>query len=96
MCNDYYLTDLCLVHFHCRNLEQMKEKIKNNIIGLGYSFDLNSLKDVILKNNNCAGHHHIKNQIQIFENTYSLQEEQIHKNDILLQPLTERIRNGFF
>lgn len=96
MCSDYFLTDLCLIHYHCRNTEQMKEKIKNNILGLGYKYELQSLRDVIQKNGNCTGHHHIKNQILVFENNYSIPTDSIDKNDISLVPLLERIKGGYF
>jgi len=70
--NDYHLTKICLVHYHCRNIEQMKKKILNNITGLGYHNDLNYLKNLINTNPNCAGNHHVKYQISILEGTYSL------------------------
>ena len=31
------MTNLCLIHYHCRNLEQMKKKSYNNVKGLGYN-----------------------------------------------------------
>ena len=27
--DNYYLTDFCLIHYHCRNLDQMKKKVFN-------------------------------------------------------------------
>jgi hypothetical protein len=34
--NNYHLTNICLVHYHCRNLNQMKKKVLNNITGFCY------------------------------------------------------------
>lgn len=95
-CKDYFVTDLCLVHYHHRNLEQIKKKINNNIVGLGYKNELNSLKTLMSINENCAGNHHVKNQILLFENNYSMPSGKIEDSDISLKPLSDRITNGFF
>jgi len=102
ICTDeYFLTKLCLIHFHNRNLEQMKKKIYNNVLGLGYNVDsLESLKKNIMDNKDCPGNHHIKNQIKILENNYNLQY--IHLQDsnksklINLYNFNNIIKNGFF
>lgn len=93
MVTNYILTKLCLVHFHSRNLDQMKKKVFNNIIGLGYQpFKLNELKK-LAKINGCEGIHHINNQIDILENNYKLPIGKINNNDISLEPLNNFIIN---
>ena len=67
----YFLTDLVLVHYHCRNLKQMTKKIRNNIIGLGYKENVKYLKSSLIKDKNIAGNHHIKDMIRLLENTYT-------------------------
>lgn len=90
--NDYYLTQFCLIHYHCRNLDQMKKKIYNNVLGLGYHpFDINRLNQIIKKNPTIDGIHHIKNQIQILQNTYSISNESVLPNDISLKPLSVKL-----
>ena len=85
---NYYLSNFCLVHYHCRNLEQMKKKIFNNISGLGHSpFNLSYLKTI--EKSNPDGIHHIRNQIQILENTFNLPID-MHSN-ISLFPLINKI-----
>jgi len=70
--NGYVVSNICLVHFHCRNLEQMKKKVCNNVTGLGYINDINSLRNLIKNNPNCSGNHHVKHQINILECEYRL------------------------
>lgn len=91
-CNDYFLSNLCLVHFHERNLDQIKKKVYNNVKGLGYNpFDLNSLLN--LKNSGCSlmGFHHVNKQIQILKNNFQLNIKNIESNDISLTPLNNKI-----
>jgi hypothetical protein len=89
----YMLTDLCLVHYHCRNIDQMKKKVYNNVSGLGYEpFNLSSLKS-LLKQNDIAGLHHIENQIAILENKYELELSEIKSSDIDLTPISKYILN---
>ena len=96
-CSDYYLTNLCLVHYHCRNIEQMKQKIYNNVSGLGYPVnDLSSLKNIINKNPSCIGNHHIKHQINVLENTYIFPFADYHESFIDLSLLKNRIIGGYF
>ncbi len=94
--NDYVLSKICLVHYHQRNLEQMKKKIKANIEGLGYKNDLNELKKELEKNQNCPGNHHVKNQINILENKYEFVINKDNIKDISLLPLKNRIIQGYF
>jgi hypothetical protein len=73
-------------------MDQMKKKVYNNVSGLGYHpFKINLLKKTIAINGNCAGYHHIKHQINILENKYSLSIESENPNDINLKPLSEKI-----
>jgi len=78
----YFLTNICLVHFHCRNVEQMKKKVLNNVIGLGYPNNLEKLKNLIEENPGTAGFHHVKNLISIMEGTFKLPV--ISYNDTLI------------
>lgn len=90
--NNYYLTNFCLVHYHCRNLDQMKKKIYNNLVGLGYSpFNLNELKNILIKNPSIQGSHHIKNQIEVLENKYSIHKDTLLQSDISLKPISNKI-----
>lgn len=94
--NDYHLTKLCLVHYHSRNVEQMKKKILNNVTGLGYHNDLNFLKNLIQNSPHCSGNHHVRNQINVLEGTYSLGVHTINGNEIDLTVLKNRIIGKFF
>lgn len=90
--NDYYMTNFCLIHYHCRNLEQMKKKIYNNVVGLGYPpFDLNKLNQILKQNSTIEGNHHIKNQIQVLKNNYNIQLGTLLKTDISLKPVSDKI-----
>jgi len=88
----FTLSNLCLVHYHCRNLEQHIKKVINNVNGLGYdNTDLNLLKNL---EKNCAGAHHISHMINIHEGTYSIStNEPINKDDIDLSPISKFIKN---
>jgi len=90
--NDYFLTKLCLVHYHCRNLEQMKKKVYNNVYGLGYHpFNVNNLKNIIMKNPKIQGNQHINNQINILQKKYNIPIDTPNKTDIVLKPISEII-----
>ena len=95
-CNDYHLTKIALVHYHFRNSEQIKKKIYNNVIGLGY--DMNSLKEILIQNPHTPGCHHITNLIEIQENRYKLPYSNIidTNNCISIAPLKNRIIGGYF
>ena len=81
--NKYKLSKLCLVHFHCRNMEQMKKKIYNNVRGLNYPVtDLQKLKEMIENTPTCIGNHHVKNQIRVLENTFTLPLISLDENDV--------------
>jgi hypothetical protein len=88
----YYLTEICLVHYHARNLTQLTKKVYNNVIGLKYDpFNLAKLEDKI-KSNNPQGKHHIQNQILILKKEFRLPQETHDPNDISLQPIRDFLR----
>jgi hypothetical protein len=85
--NNYILSNLCLVHYHTRNLDQIKKKVFNNISGLGYNpFDLQSLKRKT--NHNIMGFHHVIKQIEILEKRYKIGGESVSNSDIKLSPIS--------
>jgi hypothetical protein len=87
--NNYLLTPFCLVHFHNRNLDQIKKKVFNNVSGLGYNpFNLNRLR-VIAGNTANSGYHHAIKQVELLTNTYKLPYDECNENDISLKPLNE-------
>jgi Glycosyl transferase family 2 len=89
--NNYLLTKICLVHFHLRNMDQMKKKIYNNVKGLGHNpFNLNELK-ILAQNTTRMGHHHITNQINVLENKFKLEKSVLNASDISLIPLNKKI-----
>lgn len=92
--SNYHLTTLCLVHYHCRNLEQMKKKIFNNVSGLGYNpFDLNRLKQIARVG--AQGVHHINHQISVLEGTFVLPIDTLSstKDTISLTPIINKIKS---
>jgi len=92
----FLLTKICLIHYHSRNLNQMKKKILNNVLGLGYPNDINALKRLLLNNDKCPGNHHVKNQINVLENTFILYTTTILPSFIDLSPFAQRIKDGYF
>ena len=94
--NDYLLTKLCLIHYHERNNQQMKKKIFNNITGLHYQNDLGYLKNLINNNPSCPGNHHVKYQINVLENNYTLPIHQKNEGNIKLSVFSQRIKDGCF
>jgi len=71
-CDDYILTDLVLVHYHCRNIDQMIKKVRTNVNGLGYPEDIETLTKILSDNNNIPGSHHIQHMINILSNKFNL------------------------
>ena len=61
--NNYFVSDLYLIHFHKRSDEQHKKKIIANITGLGYKMDITELK----KLGCCDGWHHVNMCIYMLE-----------------------------
>jgi hypothetical protein len=91
--NNYYFTDLCLVHFHVRNLKQMKKKIYCNVAGFGYPADnLLELKNLLDSNPTCAGNHHVCQHIKILEKTYELPCHAYDENSVNLTPLNDFVK----
>jgi len=87
--SNYVLTDLCLVHYHQRNLEQMKKKIYNNVSGLGHNpFDLQGLKRLYGSPAGAIGWHHIEHQIQVLEGKFALSISNSEASDINLSPIS--------
>jgi hypothetical protein len=85
--NNYILTNLCLLHYHQRNLEQMKKKIYNNVTGLGYNpFDLPALKK--LNSGGVMGNHHVNYQINVLEGKFALGISNSEASDINLSPIS--------
>jgi hypothetical protein len=95
-CNDYHLTKICLVHYHSRNLEQIKKKIINNVIGLGHENNLDYLKNLINTNPLCDGNHHVTALIRLLENTYLFNVNCYTEDAIDLTDLQNIIAKGFF
>jgi len=90
--NNYFLSNLCLIHFHQRNLDQIKKKVFNNVKGLGYPlFNLEELKKIQMIGYLVWGHHHVAKQIAILENNFKLDIEEKEPGDISLSPLNEKI-----
>lgn len=90
--SNYLMTNLCLVHFHQRNLDQIKKKVFNNVNGLGHNpFDLNYLLYLKQRGHAVIGFHHIDKQIKILTNTFKLDVEKAETNDICLEPLNNTL-----
>lgn len=90
--NKYYLSNFCLVHFHTRNIEQIKGKIYNNVSGLGYNANnINELRKTLIKNPTAAGNHHIKNQIIVLEGKFAIPKDTYEDCFISLEPLNSLI-----
>ena len=70
--DDYFPTDLVLVHYHTRNLEQIKKKVIANISGFGYNQNINELNNLIQTNPGIEGGHHITKMIKILENNFNI------------------------
>jgi hypothetical protein len=87
---NFVLTDLCLVHYHCRNLEQMKKKVINNVKGLGY--DTTNI-EILRENEDGVGYHHVKHMIDILNNEFAINtnSKSGEKNIVSLKPLAEFI-----
>lgn len=95
-CSEYLLTKLCLVHYHERNIEQMKKKTLNNILGIGYTNSLDFLRNLIDTDPTCMGNHHVMAQIKFLENSYSISCGPPDGGNIDLTPLRDRISGGCF
>jgi hypothetical protein len=82
---NYIPTNICLIHYHCRNIEQMKKKVKTNVEGLGYpSDDLEFLKNLPKETPGC---HHVRHMIQILKNSFTINTNfEITNEHIPLKP----------
>jgi hypothetical protein len=90
---NFYLTDLCLLHFHERNLEQIKKKIINNCSGFNYDIsNVSKLKQLILHNPCVPGNHHVNKMIKVLENTYELNYRNYTDADIKIDDFTNKIK----
>jgi len=88
--NNYFLSNFCLVHYHARNLEQMKKKVYNNVSGLGYNpFDISKL--IEYSKIGCNGIHHVNHQISILQNTYKIPITVLEPTDIILEPISKKL-----
>ena len=87
---NFVLTDLCLVHYHCRNLEQMKKKVINNVKGLG--FDATNITD-LRKNTEGVGNHHVRHMIEILKGDFTINtnSKKNGQNMVSLKPLADFI-----
>jgi hypothetical protein len=96
--NDYFMTNIALIHFHSRNIEQDKKKSINNLLGLGYSLNLQELKNLLRKSPNCNGSHHVQKYIRIQENNFYLDftENPDPNHFVSIKPFKQRIIDGFF
>ena len=64
----------------------------NNVYGLGYNpFNVNNLKNIIMKNPRIQGNQHINNQINILQKKYNIPIDTPNKTDIVLKPISEII-----
>ena len=87
----YFMTDLVLVHYHCRSRAQMEKKVYNNVAGFGYPVnDVAALARYL----SASGSHHVKHRIEILNNTFKLSVETfddakpISESHISLAPLS--------
>lgn len=93
--NDHFtMSNLCLVHYHKRNLEQHKKKVMNNVKGLGY--DANNLEELKKLDSYCAGTHHVVHMIKILEGKYNFSPNEPELDtDIDLTPISTFIKNFY-
>ena len=90
---NYYLTDLCLIHYHVRNIEQIRKKIYSNVTGFFYDADnLEKLKEMLKNNPECEGNHHVFQQIKVLENTHTLSCNSYTSESIDLTPINEFVK----
>jgi len=91
--DEYYLSDIVLVHYHQRNIEQMKMKVMNNLTGFGYDYtDIGMLKRLLVDNDKIEGGHHITNMINIIENTHNMYTSLSDIDHIDLSPMIAYIQ----
>lgn len=78
----YISTKLAIIHYHTRSEAQIRKKITNNILGLGYKIQLDFLKKLVedSKENLFPGKHHVIQAISILENPGKKIGPDIHEN----------------
>lgn len=92
-CTNYYMTNLCLIHYHVRNMEQIKKKIYSNVTGFFYdATNLSELKELLKNNPECQGNHHVRRQIRVLENTYTLSCNLFTSESIDLTPINDFVK----
>ena len=89
---DFVPTNICLIHYHCRNIEQMKKKVRTNVEGLGYdSNDLDLLKSLPKDTPGC---HHVRHMIQILKNNFTINTNFVITNEhVPLNPFILHLKN---
>lgn len=88
VCHDYVLTDLVLVHYHCRNLDQMKKKVTVNVQGLGYEINREKLQELLTGHEEQVdGEHHVQHMIKILDNTFGIDTSV--NGEVSLKPMVE-------
>jgi hypothetical protein len=88
-------SDICLVHYHSRNHNQMIKKIKNNVQGFNLPLNLSFLESLIEQKPNYPGNHHIKKMIKILkDDNVSFQPPVVSISDqhISLHPIIEFLK----
>jgi len=87
----YDTTSICLVHYHERSYDQIVCKTKNNCAGFGYPVDdIDTLEQLLSKNPNLPGNHHMKRLIDILSNKFDIGVHDEHVG-ISLQPVIKYI-----
>ena len=65
--------DLCFIHYHARNFNQLKKKVVNNYTGLGYdNSSTEKIRETIEDNNKNGGTHHQESMLKIAENRFEM------------------------
>jgi hypothetical protein len=92
---NYFKSDICLIHFHERNIDQLKLKVINNISGFNYSLDKDFIEHVVKNNIQLNGVHHIHHYYKIMNRTFLFNT--CNGDDFVdITPFSLRILNGCF
>lgn len=83
--HNYILSDLCLLHFHRRSDIQHKKKVIANVLGLGYTTDINELKKLP---STIMGYHHVQMYINMIEHPEI-------SNEPAIEPMSSISLDGF-
>ena len=91
--DNFLLTNIVLIHYHHRNINQHKKKNINNLLGLGYIIDENYLKKIIVENPSCEGIHHIHMFLNYTQKSYILpHQKNPNQNDYInIIPLKNKL-----